>query len=43
MIGVGAPEDIARMKHSCTGQYLALMLGLAEQVGAADWIRVAVS
>ncbi|MCI0869285.1 MAG: excinuclease ABC subunit UvrA [Chloroflexi bacterium] len=36
VIGVGTPEDIARMKHSYTGQYLAPMLGLAEKVGAAD-------
>ncbi|MCH9039943.1 MAG: excinuclease ABC subunit UvrA [Chloroflexi bacterium] len=36
VIGVGTPEDIARMKHSYTGQYLAPMLGLAEQVGVAD-------
>ena len=36
MIGVGTPEDIARINHSYTGQYLAPMLGLAEQVGA-DW------
>ena len=35
VIGVGTPEDIARMKHSYTGQYLAPMLGLAEQVGVA--------
>ena len=36
MIGVGTPEEIALMKHSYTGQYLAPILGLAEQVGAAD-------
>ncbi|MDA0771153.1 MAG: excinuclease ABC subunit UvrA [Chloroflexi bacterium] len=38
VIGVGTPEDIARMKHSYTGQYLAPMLGvaIAEEVGAAD-------
>ncbi|MCH8870908.1 MAG: excinuclease ABC subunit UvrA [Chloroflexi bacterium] len=36
VIGVGTPEDIARMKHSYTGQYLAPILGLAEQVGVAD-------
>ena len=33
---MGTPEDIARIKHSYTGQYLAAMLGSAEQVGAAD-------
>ena len=36
VVGVGTPEDIARMKHSYTGQYLVPMLGVAEQVGAAD-------
>jgi len=36
IVGVGTPEQIARMKHSYTGQYLAPVLGLAEQVGAAD-------
>ena len=36
VIAVGTPEDIARMDHSQTGQYLAPMLGVAEEVGAAD-------
>lgn len=36
IVGVGTPEQIARMKHSYTGQYLAPMLELAEHVGAAD-------
>jgi excinuclease ABC subunit A len=36
LIAEGTPEDIARLKHSYTGQYLAPMLGVAVEVGAAD-------
>ena len=37
VIAVGTPEDVARMSHSHTGQYLAPLLGVAEEpVRATD-------
>ena len=37
LIAEGTPEDVARMGHSQTGQYLAGLLGVeAEAVSAAD-------
>ena len=36
LIAEGTPEDVARMAHSQTGQYLAGLLGVEDVVSAAD-------